>query len=104
MHRMFWIAPLALAAMVLFAFIGGIVVMALWNWLLPTLFGIHVITFWQALGILILARILFGGFGPGARGGSGMGNRMRERMRERMRQRVHENFGVEPPSGESTAL
>jgi membrane protein required for beta-lactamase induction len=38
------------------------VVMRLWNWLTPTLFGWHVITFWQALGVLILSKILFGGF------------------------------------------
>lgn len=37
------------------------VVMVLWNWLLPTLFGLTIITFWQALGILVLSKILFGG-------------------------------------------
>jgi hypothetical protein len=37
--------------------------MHLWNWLLPPLFGWRQITFWQALGILALCRILFGGFG-----------------------------------------
>ena len=41
------------------------VVMLLWNWLMPTLFGLGVISFWQALGILVLSRILFGGFGGG---------------------------------------
>ena len=35
----------------------------LWNWLLPSLFGWRLITFWQALGILVLCRILFGGLG-----------------------------------------
>ena len=39
------------------------VVMLLWNWLMPTIFGLGVINFWQALGILVLSRILFGGFG-----------------------------------------
>jgi hypothetical protein len=43
--------------MALFAFIGGEIVMQLWNWLLPQLFGIRQITFWQALGILTLCRI-----------------------------------------------
>lgn len=38
-------------------------VMLLWNWLMPELFGLTEINFWQALGILILAKILFGGFG-----------------------------------------
>src|SRR5690348_8719117 len=44
------------------------VVMGLWNWLMPTMFGSRMITFWQALGLLLLSRILFGRFGgPGRR-------------------------------------
>ena len=39
------------------------VVMLLWNWLMPTIFGLTAICFWQALGLLILCRILFGGIG-----------------------------------------
>ena len=39
------------------------VVMLLWNWLMPAIFDLAVINFWQALGLLALARILFGGFG-----------------------------------------
>ena len=46
----------------------SLVVMELWNWLMPAIFGLGVITFWQALGILILSKILFGGF-RGGRGG-----------------------------------
>jgi len=38
------------------------VVMGLWNWLMPRLFGLHSIGFWQALGLLFLSKILFGGF------------------------------------------
>ena len=41
----------------------GYVVMSLWNWLMPPLFGTAVITFWQAVGLLVLSKILFGGFG-----------------------------------------
>ena len=37
-------------------------VMWLWNWLMPGLFGLHVLSFWQALGLLILSKILFSGF------------------------------------------
>ena len=37
----------------------------LWNWLLPDIFGLRQITFWQALGLLALCRILFGSFGRG---------------------------------------
>jgi len=48
-----------------FALLFGLVVMWLWNWLLPGLFGIAVIGYWQAFGLVILARILFGGILPG---------------------------------------
>lgn len=48
---------------VVFAFIVGLVVKALWNWLMPELFGLHEITYWQAFGLVILAKIFFGGFG-----------------------------------------
>ena len=41
------------------------VVMLLWNWLIPVLFGLGAVSFWQALGILVLCRILFGSFGGG---------------------------------------
>ena len=58
-----WIYFVAPPALVIFIAIGGEVVMHLWNWLLPALFGVRTITFWQALGLLALCRILFGGHG-----------------------------------------
>jgi hypothetical protein len=39
------------------------IVMLLWNALLPVLFGISVINYWQAAGLVVLSRLLFGGFG-----------------------------------------
>ena len=54
-----------LVGMVVFLFVGGTVVRLLWNWLLPPLFEWPQITFWQALGLLALCRILFGGLGRG---------------------------------------
>jgi hypothetical protein len=44
------------------------VAMLLWNWLLPGLFGVKIITFWQAFGVLLLAKLLFGGCGWHGRG------------------------------------
>ena len=44
------------------------ITMLLWNVLLPRIFGIASINFWQALGFLALSRILFGGMGAGAMG------------------------------------
>jgi len=48
---------------VLFAFVFGLIVKVLWNWLMPPLFGLAQITFWQAFGIVLLAKLLFGGAG-----------------------------------------
>src|SRR5215469_15135478 len=62
------------------------VVMRLWNWLAPALFGWHLITFWQALGILVLSKILFGGF----RGGPFPHMQWRHRMMERWAQMTPE--------------
>lgn len=47
------------------ASVFSVVVMLLWNWLMPTIFGLITINFWQALGLLALCRILLGGFGGG---------------------------------------
>jgi hypothetical protein len=68
MRKKWWIFLVAPPAMVLFVWIFGEIVMHLWNWLLPMLFGWHQISFWQALGLLVLCRILFGGFGHNGRG------------------------------------
>lgn len=62
------------------------VVMGLWNWVMPTAFGLPAITLGQALGLLVLSRLLMGGLG------GGMGRRMhwRHRMRERWEQMTPE--------------
>jgi hypothetical protein len=66
------------------------VVMSLWNALVPALFAGPVITFWQALGLLLLSKILFGGFrGPGRH--PHWRHRMRERL-EQMTPEERENF------------
>ncbi len=43
----------------------GFVLMWLWNWLMPELFGLTTLTYWQAVGLFILLKILLGGFGGG---------------------------------------
>jgi hypothetical protein len=57
----------------------GLIVMGLWNWLMPVLFGWPEIGFWQAVALLVLSKILFGGF----RGPWGHGMHWRHRMQER---------------------
>ncbi len=65
----------------LFIFIGGEIVLHLWNWLAPAVFGLKTITFWQAVGLLILCRILFGGHGGNfRRRGSDWRHRIKERF------------------------
>jgi len=44
------------------ALLLGYAVMLLWNWLMPDIFGFVEITFWQAVAIIVLARLIFGGF------------------------------------------
>lgn len=49
--------------MVLIIFSGvSTIVMLLWNWLMPDLFGLTAINFWQSAGLILLSKILFGGF------------------------------------------
>jgi hypothetical protein len=108
--KLILIAPLAILGMALFAFIGGEIVKLLWNWLLPPLFGWREITFWQALGLLVLCRILFGGFsshGSGRYRRSDWRRRQAERWermtpeeRERFRQGLRGRCGFGPPEGE----
>ena len=94
--------------MVLFAFIGGEVVRLLWNWLLPPLFGWRELSFWQALGILALCRILFGGFGLHRGPRSHMRHRMEERCanmtpeeREKFRETMRARWGFGPQHPEA---
>ena len=42
-----------------FSLLGGLFVMLLWNWLIPGILGLGVITFWQAWGLTWLCAILF---------------------------------------------
>src|SRR2546430_7243880 len=94
MRRWIFFAPLALLGIAVFVFLGGIIVRNLWNWLLPPLFGWHAITFWQALGLLLLSRILFGGLG--VHGGRRYG--YRQRMAERWERMTPEERERHPRS------
>ncbi len=86
-RKLIFLAPLAILAILLFIAIGGEIVLQLWNWLLPPLFGWRQITFWQALGLLVLSRILFGGLGGHRSHRSGFRRRIGERMADRMADR-----------------
>ena len=93
-RKLMFIAPFAILGILLFIAIGGEVVRLLWNWLLPPMFGLREITFWQGIGLLALCRILFGGFrlhGGGPRGD------VRRRMVDRLADRIGERFEAMTP-------
>jgi len=69
--------PIAIAAGI---FIFGTVVMFLWNSILPSVLGVGTVTFWQAIGILILSKILFGCFKGGHSHHKFHGHYMHEKM------------------------
>jgi len=105
MRRRWWfIVPAAIVGMAAFIAIGGTIVMQLWNWLLPPLFGWREVTFWQALGLLVLSRILFGGLGRGSfvprRRMAERWNRMTPEERERFRQGMQGRCGVGVQTGQ----
>ena len=65
----------------LFIAVAGFATQALWNWLMPALFRLPAITLGQTYGLLLLSRILFGGF-RGER--SGNWTRKRREWQQRM--------------------
>jgi hypothetical protein len=111
MRKKWWIALVAPPAIVLFVWVFGEIVMHLWNWLTPGLFGWHAITFWQALGLLVLCRILFGGWGNGGgqrgrrkgRRNADLWEAMTPEEREQFRQRIRTRSGPFGASGTQTA-
>jgi hypothetical protein len=85
-------------------------VSALWNGLMPAIFGLHTITYWQALGLMVLSWILFGGLrGHGSRGGAWRYDMRRrwERMtpaeREEFMKGMNARCGAPPPAPEQKA-
>ncbi len=70
-HKMRGKSPGEIAGMIIFggifiiglAILFGFVIMWLWNWLMPMIFGLTTLTYWEAVGIFILFKILLGGCG-----------------------------------------
>jgi hypothetical protein len=106
--RKHWLvkAPLFLvigaAAALLFTF----VTMSLWNALIPQLFGLKLLSFWQTLGLLVLSWLFFGRF-RGLGHGHHMKHRLAERWmrmdpeeRDKFRQQMHEHWGHRHHHGE----
>ena len=86
MDRLFWLKN-AFKFVVFAALLAGVlgfVTMSLWNYLMPFIFHLPALTFWQALGLLLLSRLLFGGFGRGGQGGWARGRAWKRRMAQKM--------------------
>ncbi len=77
------------------AFLLGWVVMLLWNWLIPDIFGLNAITYWQAWGLFLLTSILFKSMPGDKSDGGKLGDRRRKRE---LRNLMEE----EPESGDAT--
>ncbi|MBK8609816.1 MAG: hypothetical protein IPL84_07670 [Chitinophagaceae bacterium] len=75
-------------------FIFGLLVMYLWNAILPAVLGVKAITLIQALGILLLSKILFGGFGGRWRGSPAWKQKMKQRW-DKMTPEEREKFKAE---------
>ncbi len=102
MKRGVWIVKFMVFGVVALGLIG-LVTQTLWNWLVPVLFAGPILTFWQALGLLALSKILFWSFGRGGghwrhRHGapwgynwsqkwSGMSTEDRERFKQKMNEK-----------------
>lgn len=79
------------------AFIGfGFLVVALWNWLMPAIFNLPTISFWQAWGLLVLSSILFKGHGAHR---AGSDYRRKSKLRHKMADyQERERQGGETPT------
>jgi hypothetical protein len=79
---------------VVFALVFGFAVKWLWNWLMPALFGLGAITYWQAFGIVILTKLLFGSFG-------GHHHDKSDRLRSKFHEKWHRSLGEEDEESSS---
>jgi len=98
MSKRFRLAGLRFAAFgVAAAVVFGLATMGLWNALMPATFGLPPIGIWQAIGLLILSRLLFGGFGVGRHrrwGRPRFMHSMTQEERERVREGIRRRCGI----------
>jgi len=83
MNKIFWFRAMGILMFLAMIAVFSVIAMLLWNALMPGLFGLSALSYWQAAGLLVLARILFGGLGLGHWGHGGFhhyhGNALREK-------------------------
>ncbi len=74
-HKFRGKSPIEIAVMIIFgaiaitglAILFGFVIMWLWNWLMPEIFGLTTLSYWQAVGLFIFFKLLLGGCGSGGK-------------------------------------
>ena len=77
--------------------LAGVITMALWNALMPAIFSLPALSFWQALGLLLLSRLFFGSFGRRGRKGPRFAHSMTPEERERFRDAMRGRCGGVAP-------
>ena len=111
-NRVTWIAKIVVMVLLALA-VFGFLTMSLWNWLVPELFNGPHISFWQTIGLLILSKILFSGFGKSHHIGGHWRTYWKQRWntmnpdeRERFKQKMKEKWcgwGENPSAQNSDA-
>ncbi|MGI4743476.1 MAG: hypothetical protein ACRYG7_50635 [Janthinobacterium lividum] len=113
MNRSFWLKKAAKFVFfaALFVVVAVFATMSLWNWLMPMIFHLPLLNFWQTLGLVVLSRILTGGFGRGRHNGrarwaawkrqtqerlEAFSPAEREKFRQQMRNRCAGSWGRQP--------
>jgi hypothetical protein len=103
------LALIGVAAAAIFCFLLGLAVKLLWNWLMPELFGLPQIGYWQAVGILALCHLLFkshsshhGGHKDGQKDRHRNGS-FKAKVQEKLRKEDAEGSGGEPAGADDTA-
>ena len=89
------------------ALLFGFIVRALWNWIMPDVFGLSAITYWQAWGLVLLSHILFKGMhGNGFRSRRHRDgvwhSRNKEEWEKRFKERMQRRFGGDEEKTEDT--
>ncbi len=109
MKKLLWIVKVIVFAALMIA-IAGMATLLLWNWLVPVLFAGPAITFWQAIGLLALIKILFWSVGKGGHHYKGehpwksywkrRWDNMAPEDRDRLKKRMMDKWCSSPKSGE----
>ncbi len=88
-----------------FALIFGVLVKWLWSFTLVPLFGISTPSYWQAVGIVVLARLVFGGFHRnGHKSHYGYYSKYKNGRREAWIRKMHDRFHEESPFADDDTL